>query len=171
MQDVVYNTVLPTPPRPPTPSQTGGDTAAQDLTTAFMSQPAVFSYVAQGHGLIVGKLDASRYIAEQRAFLDALRSASGQTRRPPGERGWMVADSRCRQQLWSKWSDGYWQGGEPTFDPVTERVAIALNDLCTRIPDDAFVNGTPIPEEVRNFCVRKHGTPSVNFCPFQVVPA
>ena len=129
-QTVVFENVVPAPTRPTEPP-------SSFVATALLSQatpPTVLPSVSQGHGVVHGHLDPPAFVAEQRRFLDALRGAVGPRTRPPAERNWMTADSKCRQRLWGAWSGGYYTGVEPTYDPLVDQVAMAWDAACTPLP-------------------------------------
>jgi hypothetical protein len=97
--------------------------------------------VSQGHGIVHGRGVASKYVAEQRRLLDALRGAAAPLSRPPGERNWMIADSLCRQRLWGAWTGGDYRDGDPmpSFDPAVDQPAIAMYAACTPAPNGIAV--------------------------------
>lgn len=122
---VVFHNVLPSPRRDhdvrpfaevgelpaakPDIAPSGGDQAmAAPVQYPLTSTPSVFPTPAQGHGIVYGTWDRPRLLAERRRFLDALRGAVAPYSRPPGEATWMMADSKCRQQLWGAWDEGYY---------------------------------------------------------------
>ena len=137
VQSVLFGNVLPAPRRFGPPAT---DTAA-DLPTDVRRTvtPSASASVSQGHGVVHGRLDPPAFVAEQRRFLDALRGAVGPLHRPPGERTWMTVDSKCRQRLWGSWDEGYYTGVEPTFDPMVDQPAMALDAACTQVPENALV--------------------------------
>ncbi|MDQ1437608.1 MAG: serine protease [Acidimicrobiaceae bacterium] len=136
VQSVLYNNVYTSPARP---DGLGPSGPANSLVGTSPSVPSVAAYTAQGHGIVHGRYGATRYAVEQRRFLDALRGAWGTTRRPPGERAWMTADSLCRQRLWGTWDGGYYHDGDaaPAFDPTTDGPAMALWSTCNPLPPDS----------------------------------
>jgi hypothetical protein len=129
VEQTVFRSVRPTPPRLDDGKYPRGNAAAA------LALP-VHLFMAQGHGVVGGIKDPSRFRAEQRVLLDTLRGVATPLKRPPGELAWMVADSKCRQTLWpGEWHDGYYQQGDAlVFDPATDSQAIALNGACSGLP-------------------------------------
>lgn len=155
VEAIVFGNVLPSPTRqrsevtaPSLPAAPavgagvpGGDAIGPGVNTApAQTQPAIASYIDQGHGIIYGRKDASRFVAEQRRLSDALRGAFRPFVRPPGEQTWMKVDSKCRKQLWGQWNGGYYQGVDPVFDVKIDGPAMAVDAWCSLLPQDAFAN-------------------------------
>jgi hypothetical protein len=153
-QAVVYDNVLPSPTRPWTsmvpsvavpnlPNVSGSGVAPTALNPSigglFMN-PSVFSYTAQGHGIVYGRKDPGRHVAEQRRFRNALIGTVEPYQRPPGEQTWMIVDSKCRQRLWGAWPPGAYTGIEPVFDPTTDQPAMAVDAWCSSMEQDSFAD-------------------------------
>ncbi|MDQ1437505.1 MAG: serine protease [Acidimicrobiaceae bacterium] len=167
VQSIVFDNVLPSSPRtltatvPPAPKPPAVPTApavpatgppANGTTSTpvetpvlyqGLSAPPVASYASEGHGIVYGHGDASRFVAEQRRFLDALLGLVTPYQRPPGERTWMTVDSKCRQRLYGTWTEGYYTGTDPAFDPTVDQPALALNAACTALPQDTIATLAP----------------------------
>ncbi|MDQ1446195.1 MAG: serine protease [Acidimicrobiaceae bacterium] len=162
VEQTLFDNVLPSPPRPlprgttvapPSPMLSipvSSAPAAVSPNTAPLDEirylPAVNSYQTEGHGVVYGKLDAGRFVAEQRRLQDGLLGQVGPYARPPAERTWMTVDSKCRQRLWGIWGMGYYHGQPLTFDPAVDQTAMAWNGWCDRVVQDAFADGPANPE-------------------------
>lgn len=139
---VLFGNVLPSSPR-----------AAFTTTFApqfFQFQPMMLPVqrpAMQGYGIVRGRLNSAAFVAEQQRFLDVLRGARQPFRRPPDEKAWMTVDSKCRQRMWGAWSGGEYRGVDPSFDPAVDAAAMALNTVCSALPQDAFVTAfaDPLP--------------------------
>lgn len=150
LQAVVFDNVLPSTAdltttylEPDLPLLPGGNTvetpSGNDVVYAALAPPADFKPAAIGHGIVYGRLGKARYVAEQRRFDDALRGAAEPYPRPPGERSWLTADSKCRQRLWGTWDGGYFKPSAepPSFGP-DDAVGAAWDAMCSTLPQDAL---------------------------------
>lgn len=160
LQAVVFDNVLPSTAdltteylEPDLPLLPGGKPAetpsGNDVLYAAFTPPAAFKPAALGHGIVYGRLDQARFVAEQRRLDDALRGAVEPYRRPPGERAWLTADSKCRQRIWGTWDGGYFKSSAdpPSFGP-DDTVGAAWNALCDALPQDTRATIDPL---VQNF--------------------
>jgi hypothetical protein len=161
VQSIVFDNVAPTtirltgtpldtlqPPMEPLPVATESTTDSKTGLTLtepnyFLTGPAVATYVSEGHGLVYGRADPARFVAEQRRFRDALRGDLTPYQRPPGETAWMAVDSKCRQRLWGEWDGGYDTHTDPAFSIPDDDLAATWNAWCSAMPQDAFQNGLP----------------------------
>lgn len=142
LQAVVFGNVLPSVPRPMATQP--GDVRQWQYLAA--TTPSVFPHTGQGHGIVYGRWDKGRFVAEQRRMLDALRGAVVPYRRPPGEATWMTVDSKCRQRLWGAWDEGYYTAGEHiAFEPARDAPSLALDTWCSQMEQDTFKTGELLP--------------------------
>jgi hypothetical protein len=166
VEQTLFNTVLPSPPRQlpqgttataPNPNPTvGTNTPSTKISpdTALVDElrdlPAVDSYITEGHGIVYGKYDSGRYAAEQRILQSALFGTAPLPARPPADPTWFVVDSKCRQKMWGTWGMGLYTGKLPAFDSNVDQTAMAWNSVCDQIPQDYLANApdnTEIPKD------------------------
>ncbi|MDQ1446196.1 MAG: serine protease [Acidimicrobiaceae bacterium] len=162
VEQILFDNVLPSPARPlppgttvappspmlslpvsAAPTKVDPDTVPLD---DIRNLPAVNSYQTEGHGIVYGRLDSSRFAAEQRRLQDGLLGLVGPYVRPPAERTWMTVDSKCRQRLWGTWDMGYYHGQPLNFDPAVDQTAMAWNGWCDRVTQDALADAPANPD-------------------------
>lgn len=154
VQAVVFENVLPAPSRAP---EAPAETYPLSVVGQYKTTPSAVPSVSQGHGIVHGRLDEPAFVAEQRRFLDALRGAARPFVRPPSERNWMTADSKCRQRLWGQWHEGYYTGVEPDFDPRVDQAAMAWDAACTPLSTGVLARDVEVVDEV---CVPAYYPPA-----------
>lgn len=120
LRDLVFHSVLPSPTE-----------VSCCQTTLPTTQHA---YYHQGHGVVHGILDGRQVHRDQVSGMVAVATGDqAPPDRPTGETDWFVVDSKCRQALWGPWSGGYYDGTEPALDPAEDPLAIAYDQICSKL--------------------------------------
>lgn len=145
VERLVFQNVLPSPAREVAPPD---EVFVGPIFYATTTTPSLYAYTGQGHGIVYGRYDPGRHVAQQRRFLDALGGAVASYSRPPGEANWTMVDSKCRQRLWGTWGEGDYDGRTTiNFDPVNDGPAMAMDAWCSSLPPRSFVT-PPLTKEL-----------------------
>lgn len=143
VQQLVFDNVLPSTPdatpdftevNAPLVPPTQEPNAAHDLRYTLATLPTDFTVATQGHGIVYGRHDGRRFVAEQRRFGDALIGAVAPYGRPPGERAWLTGDSQCRQRMWGTWGEGYYTAQAPSVVHPLDAIGAATGAACAAMP-------------------------------------